>query len=186
MENIEDDNAARDPRVARRPDAPTKAMVLAHELHHAEYRDWCEHCVAGKGVTHPHRSTEKNSETAEFSVDYAFMTQEGMVNMERDLSEEEKTGANPVLVGYDHRSKGIWALAVDRKGPSPSSVQWLVDKLDEAGCRGTKIVIKSDQEEAIVALKKAVAIRRKAETVSIESPVRDSRANGAAERAVRT
>ena len=44
VEDIEDDaNAARDPRVARRPDAPTKAMVLAHEPHHAEYRDWCEH-----------------------------------------------------------------------------------------------------------------------------------------------
>ena len=44
--------AARNPRVIRRPTAPTKAMVLAHELHHAEYRDWCEHCVAGKGVSH--------------------------------------------------------------------------------------------------------------------------------------
>ena len=44
----EEEAAAVNPRVARRPTAPTKAMVLAHELHHAEYRDWCEHCVAGK------------------------------------------------------------------------------------------------------------------------------------------
>ena len=47
-------------------------------------------------------------------------------------------------------------------------------------------MIKSDQEEAIIALKKAVAVKRQAETVLIESPVRDSRANGAAERAIRT
>ena len=120
MKDIEDDaNAARDPRVARRPDVPTKAMVLAHELHHAEYRDWCEHCVAGKGVTHPHRSSEKNLEIAEFSIDYGFMTSEG-AQLDDGI---DRVGASPVLVGYDHRSKGVWAMAVDRKGPTPSSVQ---------------------------------------------------------------
>ena len=37
-----------------------------------------------------------------------------------------------------------------------------------------------------MALKKSVAIMRQAPTVSIETPVRDSQANGNAERAVRT
>ena len=46
--------------------------------------------------------------------------------------------------------------------------------------------IRSDQEEAIMALKKAVAMYRQAETVMLESPVRDSKANGADERAVRS
>ena len=42
MEEVAEDNvdAARNPRGARRPEAPTKAMVLAYELHHAEYREW--------------------------------------------------------------------------------------------------------------------------------------------------
>ena len=35
-------------------------------------------------------------------------------------------------------------------------------------------------------MKKAIAIHRQAETVLLESPVRDSKANGATERAVRT
>ena len=65
-------------------------------------------------------------------------------------------------------------------------MQWLVNKIDEAGCKGVKVVIRSDQEEAIVALKKAIAIKRRAETVMIESLVLDSRVHGAAERAVRT
>ena len=76
-ETVEDDNlenAARDPKVAQRPVRPTKAMVLAHELHHADYRDWCDHCRAGKGVAHQHRSSENDSTEAEFSIDYAFMT----------------------------------------------------------------------------------------------------------------
>ena len=37
-----------------------------------------------------------------------------------------------------------------------------------------------------MALKKAVAVMRQAPTVNIESPVRDSQANGSAERTVRT
>ena len=69
----EEEAAAVNPRVARRPAAPTKAMVLAHELHHADYRDWCEHCVAGKGVTHQHKQVEREHDTAEFSIDYGFM-----------------------------------------------------------------------------------------------------------------
>ena len=32
---------ARNPRAARVPVAPTKAMRMAHEVHHADYRAWC-------------------------------------------------------------------------------------------------------------------------------------------------
>ena len=46
--------------------------------------------------------------------------------------------------------------------------------------------MRSDQEDSILALKRAVAIDRQAETVMLESPVRDSKANGAAELAVRS
>ena len=56
-----DDDVARNPRVARVPAAPTKAMILAHEVHHADYREWCAHCVAGKGVSHKHRTSDRES-----------------------------------------------------------------------------------------------------------------------------
>ena len=58
--------------------------------------------------------------------------------------------------------------------------------LEEAGYGGTRVPIKSDQEEAIVSLKKAVCLARKADTARIESPVRASQSNGKAERANRT
>ena len=48
------------------------------------------------------------------------------------------------------------------------------------------MVLKSDQEESMIALTKAVAIRRRAPIVNIESPVKAFQANGNAERAVRT
>ena len=44
----EEIDEAINPRIARKPIAPTKAMREAHEVHHADYREWCDHCVAGK------------------------------------------------------------------------------------------------------------------------------------------
>ena len=44
----EESEEVRNPKVARRPITPTKAMILAHEVHHAEYREWCAHCVAAR------------------------------------------------------------------------------------------------------------------------------------------
>ena len=41
-----------------------------------------------------------------------------------------------------------------------------------------------DQEEAVISRKKGVAVKRHAEMVLVESPVREYCANGAAERVV--
>ena len=185
-EKCNEDSAARDPKIARRPFRPKKTMVLAHELHHADYRDWYDHCRVGKGVAHQHRTLESDNGETQFSVDYDFTTREGQFELEKCMTNEDKVGASPVLSGCDHRSKAIWAMAVDIKGPTHSAAKWLVGKIDQAGCRGIKIVLQSDQEEPIVALKKAVAVLRQAPAVNKESAVRESQAGGNAERAVRT
>ena len=51
----EEENRARIPRVARRPVTPTKADLDEHLPLHLDYREWCEHCVAGKGMAAQHR-----------------------------------------------------------------------------------------------------------------------------------
>ena len=122
-EEGDEDHVAKDPQIARRPVSPTKAMVMAHEFHHADYRDWCDHCRAGEGVAHQHRTTESDNGEAEFSVDYAFMTGEGKFELEKYTRDEDKVGASPALIGCDHRSKAIWAMAVDSKGPMQSAVE---------------------------------------------------------------
>lgn len=78
---VNEEDIARNPKVARRPAAPTKAMIMAHEVHHADYRERCEHCVAGNGVSHTHRTSdrESRSDIAEFCLDYAFITEEGNI-----------------------------------------------------------------------------------------------------------
>ena len=123
---------------------------------------------------------------AEFSMDYAFMTNEGKLGYAEDFGSEEIARASPVIVGFDKRSESIWAMAVEAKGVNESSIKWGKERIDESGHIGTKVVIRSDQEDSIVALKRDIAVKRQAETVFLESPVRDSRANGSAERAVRT
>ena len=115
-------------------------MSGGHELHHADYRDWCAHCRADKGVSHQHRSLADDNEEAELSIDYAFMTREGAVGMDRDMKDVDKVGATPILVGCDHRSKAVWAMATNMKGPTDSAVKWLTGKIDQAGCRGVKVV----------------------------------------------
>ena len=41
----------RKPQIARRPNAPSKADLEEHFPLHLEYRSWCPHCVAGKGLS---------------------------------------------------------------------------------------------------------------------------------------
>ena len=42
-------------RVRRKPEEPTREEVEEHNVDHAQYREWCPHCVKGRGVSHVHR-----------------------------------------------------------------------------------------------------------------------------------
>ena len=170
---------ARRPKICRRPLAPTKEMVEEHNRTHAEYRDWCPDCRAGKSVGAHHRQGNPLEEKlgTTISIDFAFR-----------LREEQEDDLIPVLVAHDNVKKSIWTLEVEEKGISNGSVavDWLVDKLDASGYCGVGIALKSDNEPSIMAMKDAVALRRKGETSLIESTVRESKGNAHVERAIRT
>ena len=122
------------------------------------------------------KSTEDNGDKMgiTISMDYCFLTTEG----------ESETDPK-VVVMHDDRLDAIWALEVKAKGPSAEVVTWIVGKLEESGYRGTAIALKTDQEESIMALKRAVMARREARTTPIESKVRVSVSNAHVERAIR-
>ena len=86
---------------------------------------------------------------------------------------------------YDNKTKAIRALPVAAKGTDEEAVKWWFDIIEEMGYVGEKIVLKSDQEPSILALKRAVAVTRDGQTCPIESPVRESKFIGAMVRAVR-
>ena len=112
----EEENRARVPRVARRPVAPTKKEVEEHYPLHVEYRDWCEHCVAGRGMSAQHKQQIADKELLGHTIDmdYAFIT-----------PEQEDEDMCPVLVAYDGAQYGIWVMEVDRKGPTDETVKFV-------------------------------------------------------------
>ena len=146
-------------------------MIMAHAVHHADYREWCAHCVAGKGVSHKHSTSdrESRSDTAEFCLDSAFMTEEEGVGYMEDIGQEDDAGLSPVLVGHSCTTESLWAMVAEAKGATESSLKWAKERIDESGYLGTRVVLKSDQEESIKALKRAIVVKRQAETIMIET-----------------
>ena len=97
------------------------------------------------------------------SLDYAFR-HEG----------EEEDGIAPVLVALDRAKTSIWTLEVDAKGvDSGVGIDWLIGRLNLSGYAGVNITVRTDQEPPLLAFKEALAVKRKAETSFIESPVRE-------------
>ena len=61
------------------PANPTRAEVDEHEsTGHVQYRTWCRHCVAGRGLGQQHRSRDEESKRDDglpiIASDYTFMT----------------------------------------------------------------------------------------------------------------
>ena len=82
-----------------------------------------------------------------------------------------------VQIAHDDRLGAIWASCVKAKGPCPEVVTRASGNLEEAGYRGVEISIKTDQEESIMALKRAIAARRQTQTSMMESKVRVPKSN---------
>ena len=100
MAEAEDEEETRTPRICRRPQAPTKQMVEEHNHTHAEYRDWCPDCRAGKSTGLHHRRGDPSEEKlgVTVSIDYAFRQ-----------GDEQEEGTIPILVAYDNVKGSIWA-----------------------------------------------------------------------------
>ena len=115
MDVAHDDDEARRPRIARRPLAPTKEMVEEHNRTHAEYRDWCPHCRAGKSTGLHHRQGDPDEEKlgVTVSVDFAFR-----------LKEEQEDDLIPILVAYDNSKRSVWTLEVEEKASPIQPLPW--------------------------------------------------------------
>ena len=163
---------------ARRPRTPSKKEVEEHLPLHLKLEEWCPDCVLGAGKQRQHRTSGDKDESSgsTVSLDYAF----------RQGTEDEDENLIHCLVTIDHKEYGICGFPVDQQGELNCAVDVAKGASEEAGYGGTTVVLKSDQEQAIMGFKRGVAIARKADTVPIESPVRASKANGKVERAIQS
>ena len=53
-----------------------------------------------------------------------------------------------MLVGHDRTSEALWAMVAEAKGVTDSLLKWAKERIDESGYLGTRVVLKSDQEES--------------------------------------
>ena len=156
----------------RAPEDPTPAEIEEHEATgHVQYRNWCRHCIAGRAVGQPHR-TRSEEQKAKSLVPTVAMDSRGGVEDER---------VKPILVVKDERTQSLAATFVDSKGATPYAVKFAANFLKNLGHR--KVVLKSDGEPSVVALKEAAAKETGIDWISEESPVGDHQANGLAENA---
>ena len=159
------------PRVARIPKAPTAREIEEHLPLHANYRAWCKWCVFGKGVSNHHvLGDEKDKIGVTISMDHCF-----------GVPEERDGEVPPTLIAYDDDKKAIWAYSCEDKTVSDGLVAWMMQNISVAGYAGLPVTLKSDGDDGMIAIKQSLAVKRKVETPIIDSPVRESKSNGAVE-----
>ena len=175
-ESIEGDDTdeTRKAKVARTPKGPTAKDIDEHLPLHANYRSWCKWCVFGKGVSNHHKSGDVREKIGvTISMDHCFA-----------IPAEREADVPPTLIVCDDDKQAVWAYSCPNKTVSDGLMAWLMQNISDAGYAGIAVTLKSDGDEGMVAIKKACAIRRKVETPIIDSPVRESKSNGAVERKV--
>ena len=171
----------------RDPQEPTKQEIEDHELTHIPFRDWCVHCCKGKSRSNPHRTNKNKAEEDEenvvttVSMDYMYLTEKG-----ETVDHAIKEGAKPIMVVYDRKTKSIMGHLANNKGASDD---WLVKNvitdIEDMGYTGAKIILKNDQEPAILEVQQKIMAGRTAETAPKNSEVGDSQSNGEIENGIK-
>ena len=157
-------------------DRPSQEEVDKHNIAHVPYRPWREHCVKGKADAAGHHRRRANREVPEISMDYMFLTGRG--------EEDEDDSGMPTIVLRDSETRIIRARLVPAKGAHAYAIKRIAKDLRLLGYN--RYILKSDGEAAIVRLKEAVKAESAQHIICEESPVGDSQANGAIERAIKT
>ena len=160
------------------PQLPTAEEVQRHELTHTPYRSWCVHCVRGRGRRMEHRrQKEKERAIPEVHLDYCFMG-----------SAESDGKALTILVARERDTRMTCATVVPKKGANDGFVAERVRAfVKELGYEFATIILKSDQEPAIVSLIEDIRRGRgEVRTMVEHSPVGESASNGVVERGIQS
>ena len=160
------------------PREPTKQEREEHDKTHIPFRNWCRHCVRGRGKEEECRKTNRVPEKPEVHMDFMFMGEE----------KSEKTLA--MLVAKERSTKAVMACVAPKK----SEGEWLAKRvmafMREFGCELEAVTVKTDNEPALVAVVDHIGRLRAAKggvgVVVEHSPVHSSKSNGLIERAVQS
>ena len=157
-----------------------------HERTHLPYRAWCPHCVKGRGrrTAHKKKAEREDSDAVpRIVLDYFFMS-----------DSDQKAHQNPILVMIDESTGDRYARAVGQKGLGRErEMDWLIkDMSDElkswghSGGAGGRLIMKSDNEKAIVVVRDALAKYHGGRNTPESPAPNESQSNGLVEEAGKT
>ena len=127
---------------------------------------------------HQHRAGGSETTIPAIAIDYGYLN-------ERDDQLQEMAGA-PIWVSKCDRDRWIGPAVVPTKGADEYAIAEL--KNDNSDCGFAEVLVRSDNEPAILALKDSTATALKLAGVTVkveESALYDSQSNGLAESAVK-
>ena len=156
------------------PRRPSEQEVEDHCLSgHLPYRNWCYHCVRGRGRDLDHRKgIEEERGLSEFSFDYCFPGDEFGFKL-------------TILAGSERATGMKMATVVPEKGSSGRfSAGKCLEFMEECGDGNCDVIVKTDQEPSIGILVQDIKEMRESRTVVEESPVGSHQSNGIIERSV--
>ena len=186
MATEDEGEEGRTPVELKTPLKVSKAEREEHELTHCGFRAWCKYCVKGRGKNMAHHRSDKDKAEAgvpRISMDYFFMSKKDV-----------KANENPLIVMTDEGTGEKYARAVGQKGlGSEGEMDWMIKDMStelkvwgHPGGEGGNIILKSDSENAIIAVRDALSKYHGGRVVP-ESPAKnESQSNGTAEEAGKT
>ena len=179
-------------RAAVDPGQPTRGQREEHNLTHFPFRSWCRACVLGRAKDKPSRTIKAQfaeSVLPRVRMDYCFLTED----VDKESGEHGETEVESarttitVAVMQDSLTKSVWSYAVESKG---SMEEWMVQQacedLETIGLKNERIVLKSDQEPAMVDVLKEIQKKRECDFGSAldNSRVGDSDSNSTIDSAI--
>ena len=152
-----------------------KTEAVPSQREDAVFRSWCPHCVKGRAESYVHvKKVQNEGEVPTIRLDYMCMHSE---------QEKEEEKGMPIVAAKDNETKMTMARAAPSKGVDSYAVETVKRMVERLGYK--KIIMKSDNEPAILALQEAVRRETDVEIVMEEVPVGDHQANGLVENAIK-
>ena len=129
---------------------PSQREGEEHNLDHGVFRSWCPHCVKGRAESYGHvRKVQNEGDVPTIGIDYMYMHSE---------QEKEEEKGMPLVVAKDNMTKMTMARVVPSKELDSYAVETVKRMVERLGYK--KVIMKSDREPAILALKEAVRRER--------------------------
>ena len=197
----ESQEAAQPAKYVSSPPQVSAEAMEQHRADHQPFRTWCKFCIMGRGLGQSHTASPEESRVAIVAQDYFYITSEGVQRREEldveirddNLKIDEARRSGRIVKCIAVRclaSKSLFGHVVPVKGDDEEHYVAKLIVADIEWLGHTRVILKSDNEPSILALRRRVARMLKMNesfvNVQEENPVAyDSQSNGGIEVGIR-